>query len=430
MKSILVAMLLVFCIYPAVRDVARSATTPDNVITLRFWNGFTGPDGRTILRIVQKFSKENPDIHIIMQKMPWDQYYNKLFVAGVAGRCPEVFVIHSHTLPRFIGTKFVRQIDDLVGGPNQIDPSDFDPNVWAAMEHAGHHWAIPLDVHPLGMYYNRTLFRQAGIVDAHGDPKPPTNRAEFLDDLRRLKKPARDGHPDQWGFAFTWERTNTYAILRQYGGTLFNDSLTRSTLASPPSISAIQWCADLILKDKLVPSAADFDSWIGFRQGRIGMVFEGIYNLSDLQRQTDLDWGAAPMPLLGDQPATWAASHSLALRSDLNGKQLEAATRFIKFLSDNSLDWAEGGQVPVRRSLRNSDRFRAMYAQSEFAKQIPYVRYFPATPFVFEFLAEYDTAVELALRGSATPQDALTHAAGRIDAVIDRYRREGWEISR
>src|SRR6266540_2573725 len=73
----------------------------DETITIRFWNGFTGPDGRTMLALVKQFNQQNPDINVIMQRMEWGTYYNKLFVAGLGGRAPEVFVSHSTALRRF-----------------------------------------------------------------------------------------------------------------------------------------------------------------------------------------------------------------------------------------------------------------------------------------------------------------------------------------
>jgi multiple sugar transport system substrate-binding protein len=100
---------------------------------------------------------------------------------------------------------------------------------------------------------------------------------------------------------------------------------------------------------------------------------------------------------------------------------LDAAKRFIKYLSDHSLDWAEGGQVPVRRSLRNTPRFEQMTAQREFAKQIPYASYWPPVPYLLELLPEYDYTVELALRGSASAKEALAQCASRIQPVYERY---------
>src|SRR5690606_24152185 len=148
-------------------------------------------------------------------------YYNKLFVAGIDGRAPEVFVVHTDTLARLMRGRFVRAVDDLIG-PGGIDASDFDANVWQAVARDGRHYAIPLDIHMLGMYYNRKLFREAGIVDAHGEPRPPTNREEFLDALRKLRRDEDgDGRPETWGFVFTWLRTNAFSVMRQHGGRVF-----------------------------------------------------------------------------------------------------------------------------------------------------------------------------------------------------------------
>src|SRR5205823_13404759 len=140
-----------------------STTVGNHVVELRFWNGFTGPDGRTMLAIIKRFNDANPDVHVTMQRMEWGTYYNKLFVAGLGNRAPEVFVIHTDTLARFTRAKFVRAVDDLTG-VGGIDASDIDPNVWAAVEHEEKHWALPLDIHLLGIYYNKGLFRAAGIA--------------------------------------------------------------------------------------------------------------------------------------------------------------------------------------------------------------------------------------------------------------------------
>ena len=161
-------------------------------ITLHFWNGFTGADGRTMLAIVKKFNDTHPDIHVVMQRMEWGTYYNKLFVAGLGHRGPEVFVIHTDSIGRFVRANLLRPMDDLLTPPSVnpgsinpagIDPSDIDADLLAACEHDGHHWTVPLDIHLIGMFYNRTLFKEAGI------DHPPTNETEFnVADLVKLKK--------------------------------------------------------------------------------------------------------------------------------------------------------------------------------------------------------------------------------------------------
>lgn len=392
---------------------------------VRFWNGFTGPDGRTMLRLVRRFNTENPDVHVVMQRTEWNTHYNKLFVAGLGRRAPEVFVIHTRTMERFIRAGFLRPNDDLVpgaGGAGALDTADLDANVWEGVEFEGRHYGLPLDVHALGMYCNRRLFREAGLADRHGEIRFPAGREEFLDALARITRPGSGGKPDQWGFVFTNWETNLYTLMRQFGGEFFTPDHSRCVLHNDRNIAALQFCVDLIRRYRVAPPPENFDAWIGFRQGKVGIAWEGIYMLADLQKQQDLDFAGAPVPQVGDHTAVWADSHNLCLRADLQGPDLVAAWRFMKFLSDNSLDWAAGGQIPVRRSLRASPRFQGMAVQSAFARQIPYVSYFPRMTFIFEFTREFNLAIEAASRGRATPGDALRAAEARVNAIIARER--------
>lgn len=418
--------LALICLFTCAILSCDRVTPSGDQVTLRFWNGFTGPDGRTMLALVKRFNQQNPDIHVIMQRMEWGTYYNKLFVSNLGGRAPQVFVLHVDNLTRFNRAGFLRPMDDLTGAGG-IDVKDFDENVWAAVERDGKHVGIPLDIHTLGMYYNKTLFRKAGIVDAKGEPRPPANRAEFIDALRKLTRDENhDGKPETYGLAFTWLRTNCYTLIRQWGGDILTRDGQTVILDQPEAVAAMQFAVDMVDKEKVIMPPENISTFggafIGFRQGRLGIVFEGIYMLPELQRQKDLDFGAAPVPQIGPNKAAWASSHVLCLRTDLKGRELDAAKRFVKFLSDNSLDWAEGGQIPVRKSLRETDRFRNMTAQYEFSKQIPHAAYYPPSPFINEYHAEFDPAVERILRRSQTPQEGLSFAANRIRLVLERNR--------
>lgn len=389
---------------------------------IRFWNGFTGPDGRTMLKLVKRFNQENPDVQVLMQRMDWATYYNKIFVAGLGGRAPEVFVIHADYMERFLQADFLRPVDDLMQGSHGLDESDFVEAAWEAVESEGIHYAVPLDIHNLGMYYNNALFRQAGIVDDRGQPQPPANREQFLDAVTRLTRDLNgDGATDQWGYIFTWFRTNFLTLLHQWGGECFTPDGKVCILNSPENVDALQFCTQLIRERRIAPPPENFDAWIGFRQGKVGIAFEGIYMIADLERQKDLDFSGAPLPVLGKQPAAWANSHTLCLSKDLQEERLEAAWRFVRFLSENSLDWAVGGQIPARASLLETEQFKAMKVQSEFARQLSYLRFPPRVPFIAEFLTEFDAAVEKALRGSVSPQDALDEATENINRIVRRH---------
>jgi multiple sugar transport system substrate-binding protein len=150
------------------------------------------------------------------------------------------------------------------------------------------------------------------------------------------------------------------------------------------------------------------------------MAIEGIYMLSSLEEQKGLAYAGAPVPLFGSRRAVWGGSHVLCMPKGISDRRAAEVWRFMRYLSDNSLDWAAGGQVPVRRSLMASPRFRAMRVQSAFARQLPYVVFEPASHKSTEIMPFYDAAIESALLGLQSPPEALAEADRRITQVMSR----------
>ncbi|MEY4914242.1 MAG: hypothetical protein RJA02_511 [Armatimonadota bacterium] len=387
--------------------------------TIRFWNGFTGPDGRTMLGLVRKFNAENPDVHVVMQRMDWGTFYNKLFVAGLGGRAPECFVLHTRAMLRFALAGFATPLDTFVASENGLPEQDFEPGVWDATTYKSEHFGIPLDVHAMGMYTNRALLKE---VDWNPEA-PPVNTAEFIDVCKRVRKLPKQ-ESERYGFVFTNLETNGYTLIRQFGGNVFTPDMQTCILNSPENQNGLMFGRSLI-EDGLVPSPENFDAWIGFRQGRVAMAFEGIYMLADLQRQKDLDYGGAPVPQFGNTKAVWADSHNLCMRRGLDAPTAAATWRFMRFLSNNSLDWALGGQIPTRVSQLDSPEFAKMEVQAQFAKQVKIVKYHPKVPFIFEYLTEFTLAVEKILRGREKAPVALKTAEDNINRIIDRQRKQG-----
>lgn len=416
-KTSLLALFVLAVILGLVRSDCSSRIAGRRRIELSFWNGWTGPDGRVALEMIREFNRENPDVEVSMQRMDWATYYNKLMVAAVDGRGPEVFVIHASTLPRMERAGFVGNVDDLLQGADCIPASDFDRYVLEQTKYGDHYVGVPLDIHPQGLYCNLEMLRRAGL------DHPPANGDEFLRAAKAMQTDADgDGHPDEWGFALTLWRNNFQSLMPQFGGR-YLDAQGRATLDSPQNVAALEFLAKL-QKQHLVPPPENGLGWVGFRQKKVGMVFDGVYMLGDLQRLDDLKYVGAPIPQIGPRPGTMADSHVLCLRAGLDPARRSAVERFIRFLSAHSIDWARAGQVPARRSARKTPEFARMQVQSAFARQIPYMLYPPRTTVLFELSLEVDVAVEKVMRGRLTPAEALRVANANVQRFLDRDARE------
>jgi multiple sugar transport system substrate-binding protein len=216
--------------------------------------------------------------------------------------------------------------------------------LWSVGEIKGERYSIPLDVHPLIMFYNKDVFEKAGI-EAPG--KEPWTQQQFEDALTKLEAsgvtPITLGNAFQAGALFQ-------ALIRQYGGSLTDETGATATYNSEAGVKALEKIKEL--KDKYSPEIAGTgDPEVNaFKQGNVGMTFHGPWWISDLEK---LDFvGFAPLPTIGDQPATWGGSHHLALTTEDPTVQAAAAV-WIKWLSDNSAGWAAAGQVPARQSVRD-----------------------------------------------------------------------------
>jgi len=405
----------------ASRATAGSKTAKSEHIVLDFWNGFTGPDGKTMEKLVKQFQAENRDVTVRMQIIPWGTYYDKLTLSLAYGGAPEVFVMHAARLPEFASFDTLRPLDDLFAAKPKLAADDFAPVPWRASFYQARQLALPLDVHPLGMYYNTELFKAAGLVDKSGRAKPPQTWDEFVEAARRITKDTdRDGRPDQWGFVFTNQRSNFLTFAGQFGGGILSPDGTSCIMDSPQNVRALHRMHDLIYKYKVAPKPEGVDAWLAFRQGKVGMAFEGIYMLASLEEQKGLPFAGAPVPQLGPERAVWGGSHFLCQPKEISDVQARAAWRLMRFLSDHSLLWAAGGQVPARRDVQTSPKFAALPVQAQFARQLAAVQYEPLTPKANALFPFVDPAVEAVLLDLATPEAALKDAARRINQVLER----------
>lgn len=387
-----------------------------------FWNGFTGPDGKTMEKMVQQFQKQNPDILVRMQIIPWGTYYDKLTLSLAYGGAPEVFIMHAARLPEFASFDTLQPIDSLFAQSQPpLRAQQFATVPWRATFYKGRQLALPLDVHPLGLYYNAKLFKQAGIVDAAGKAKPPRTLAEFLDAARRITRDTnKDGRPDQWGFVFTNQRSNWLSIAGQMGGGILSPDLKTCVMDSPANRKSLHLMHDFIYKYKIAPRPEGVDSWLAFRQGKIGMAMEGIYMLSSLEEQKGLDFAGAPAPQFGPRGAVWGGSHLLCQPAGIAPEASQAAWRLMRFLSDHSFAWAQGGQVPARLDVQRSPQFAALPVQAQFARQLPVVQYESLSPRANALFPFVDPAIEAVLLDLQTPEAALKDSQRRIDQVLKR----------
>lgn len=397
-----------------------SAVSFAQPVQLQFWTPFTGPDGAYMERMVEQFNEEHAgeiEVELFILAGGAD-YITKLALAIRTGAPPGVVILSPNDYFRFLDNLTSWTREELIE-QHGLDVDDFSPNILESVTRDGRIYAIPLGTYCLGLYYNIDHLVEAGL-----EPRAPRDRAEFLEYARKLTVDKDgDGSIDQWGwysfggwpFRVLWQ---WYTLLFQNGGSLLSEDKKSAEFYSPEGISALEFFVDLIHKEGVAPpDPADPEE--AFRVGMLSMHVNGPWMINLFKEQPDLNWAVAPVPLLGQEQVVWGDAHLMCIPQQ-SPETTEAAITLAKWLSDNSLEWAKAGQVPVRNSIVESEEFAALTEQYEFAKQLSYVRFLPQTERLAEIesvLLEYMDATYL---GDMDPEEALDYAAEEVDDILRR----------
>jgi multiple sugar transport system substrate-binding protein len=392
--------------------VRRTKATVD----LQFWNGFTGGDGPFMLKLVKQFNKEHPGVNVKMVVQQWADYYQKVPQAVASGRGPDVGVMHVDTLATNAARNVILPLDDVAKQLN-LQADDFASIIWNAGMYQGKRYGIPLDTHPLGFYYNKAHLRKAGVTTV------PQTKAQLDDAMQKLQKA---GIKNPFWQSSTWPAHLMFmSLLWQFGGDLYNEDATQATFNSKAGVDALTWQVNLVKQGYSPKNVASDADYIAFKNEKNSFHWDGIWQSQDLAK-TKLDWGVAPLPMIGSQRAAWAGSHNLVIMRQPrpDDKKLQAAKTFIGWVSQHSIEWAKGGQVPARNSVRNSAAFKGLKAQSVFAKEVGYVHYPPAVPGIGDAQAEMEAAVNRAVLGKQSPKQALDQGASKANKLLAENKKK------
>lgn len=396
------------------------ATYAGGKVDLAFWNGFTGGDGPVMQDLVDRFNAAHETITVKMTTMEWADFHAKLPAALTSGQGPHVAIQHLDSLPTSAARGLLLPLDD-VADELGITADDFIRTVWDAGIYGGARYGIPLDVHPLGFFFNTAVLAGAGLDPA----APPMARAEYEAALDTLLGRGVAGH---WMSPHTFTGGQTLqSLIWQFGGDLFDAEGATAAWARDEGVEALSWMVDAVHKGWSARDVGQDADLIALQNGQAAFNWNGIWSINTLDQIGGLEWDVRRLPRIGSVDAAWAGSHNFVLTKQrgTSDDQLEAARTFINWVSQQSAAWAVGGQVPARLSARDSAEFAALAPQSAIAEQAEDLRFVPSIPGIGDAVGELYTALNEAVLLTKDPATALADAAARADKVLadnrDRY---------
>src|SRR5258708_16989339 len=240
-RSAVVAGFLAIVALAVLGAASGQAKHAAGLVRLTFWWGLTGGDHATYVALVNKFNATHPGIKVVVTYEPWDSIAQKLPAAIASGSGPDIATpdYNVGTVRQYIKNGLLAPIDGMLGkGPNQVDPSVIAPAIKSAFTVNGHLYAAPANWSTMMLYWNKTLFTQAGIAG------PPKTMTELLADARKLTAGGR------FGIALADNNTAPmWPILIWAGGGHLVNTKGCSALGTASTINAVSAFATAIHQD-------------------------------------------------------------------------------------------------------------------------------------------------------------------------------------
>ncbi len=383
-------------------------------ITINFWNPFSGNDGPFMKKIVDNYNKSQDKYNVKMTIQPNGDYY-KLLDTAIATKkgVPDVAIMHLDQTPTYIAKDLLQPLDEVAKSAG-VDKGNFPAATVDYSTKDGKWYSIPLDIHPLVMYYNKDLFAAAGIT------APPTNRQEFVDAAKKLTDPSKG----IWGAAMPtfWIQNFLFpTVLFQNGGS-FLDEKGNIAYNSPAGVEAVTFMRSLTTMKVSPPTVAADGDFNLFQQGKSAMHFNGPW-AKDAFDKAKVNYGVAEVPQLGTvKKAVFAGSHNFVIpKSTTDAAVLAGVGDFLKYVSNNSIDWAESGQAVASKVVRDSAAFKAMtQQQTEVAKEFDYVQFAPKVLNWGPISDSIWSELANALQGKKDPKAALDDAAAKSTIAMNK----------
>lgn len=296
-------------------------------------------------RIIDGFQKENPNIKVTLQVIPWGNYWDKLNTEIAGGTAPDVFWNYIPYVSGFASKGALLDIEPYVKQDN-IDLSKFNNSLLEGFVDGDKRYAIPKDWDTMGLFYNKDALKAAGIEEFPQNLEFNTeDGGSFVEFLQKLtidkngKRANEEGFDPknikQHGFMFIDRGQISSGHLAGFASSNGATVLKDNKLALDDKLQGtFSFLHDLVYKYKVHPDYTDIHtsgSDAKFFSGQVAVWMQGSWMMKPIQDGASFEWGIAPMPAGPEGRVVRVNGLGDTIYSKT--KHPEAAWKFASFIS-------------------------------------------------------------------------------------------------
>jgi len=403
-------------------------------VTIDYWIQHGGSPTHTPIaaKLINEFNRTHPDIKVnslrITETIAGDPS-EKLIIAIAGGTPPDVADLAPDRLVEWVIKGATQPITEFVEKAGIDLEGDYFGFAIEPLVYKGEVYELPLHSDARALYYNKKLFREAGL-----DPnKPPKTITELDEYAEKLTVKDSAGRYKVIGFIPWYGCVFLLNYGWRWGGEIYDPEANKVTINEEPYVRALTWMNSYAEKYGATEMRS-FSTAFGsgtmhpFIIDKLGMIADGNWSLGTYQKYApNLDYDVAPFPPgPGGKVTTWASGWAIFIPK--GSEHPEEAFEFMKWISGPDYQTTfclEGGMFPSNKEVAADPRFREGFGgrQAVFMDLLAVATAYPPKDFAAPMLLwdEMIAARDYVLEGMKTPKEALDDVAEKVNAAIAPY---------
>jgi multiple sugar transport system substrate-binding protein len=357
------------------------------------------------------FAAANPDIKVNLEFVPYEGLHDKTILAQGSGAGYDVVLFDVIWPAEFAANKVLVDVTDRIT-PEMV--SGVLPGAWTTVESDGKRYGMPWILDTKYLFYNKDILAKAGIAE------PPKTWSELADQAKIIKDKGLLEFPIVWSWAQAEAAICDYTTLvSAYGGAFIKDG--KPAFDTDGGLASLQYMVDSYTSGLTNPNSKEFleeDVRRVFQNGEAAFALNWtyMYNLANDPKESKVagQVGVVPAPGIEGTSTVSAVNGSMGLGITTTSKHVEESWKYIVFMTSQEQQNAYAKlSLPIWASSYDDPAVTAGQEDMIAAAKVGLAAMFPrpTTPRYQEISAALQQAIQEALLGMKSPQDALTTAA-------------------
>lgn len=377
--------------------------------TLKLVEVLTSPERtETLKSLVSSFEKQNPGTRVEITSLAWSSAFEKFATMVSAGDTPDVVEMPDRWVSLYVKNGNLESLEPYIAQWNETAGlNDRSLEMARAVDKTA--YTFPYGLYMRALFYNKILFKQAGIA------APPKTMEEFRDDAKKIS-----ALPGKYGYCLRGGPggLNSWIMFDAAlaGNNVFFRPDGTSTLTDPGWIKGAAWMVSLY-KDGLAPH--DSVNWgfnevvAGFYSGTCAMVDQDSDALIAVaERMRPDQYGVAPIPK-GPAGKGFPTIGFVGWSIFKSSAHKDLAWKLIKVLNDpqGNLIWTQKlGALPIYKAAEKAafysgDQLKGWFQEMSDPDEMPTLMPTHLPGFAFFADSLVVKTGQQALLGQISPED-------------------------